>query len=98
LTLRWSEDSSARGYLLKDAQREELLDSIRRVHIGEICIPASLVAKLAASASSEELTGRESRTASFWSRYAESGRLSGGAKILAPQQHFGLSRHRARLS
>lgn len=51
--------AGARGYLLKDAQREELLDCIRRVHAGETCIPSSLVAKLAASVSSEELTGRE---------------------------------------
>lgn len=51
--------AGARGYLLKDAQREELLDCIRKVHAGETCIPASLVAKLAASVSSEELTGRE---------------------------------------
>ncbi|MET2825701.1 response regulator transcription factor [Mesorhizobium shangrilense] len=51
--------AGARGYLLKDAQRDELLDCIRKVHAGETCIPASLVAKLAASVSSEELTGRE---------------------------------------
>lgn len=51
--------AGARGYLLKDAQREELLDCIRKVHAGETCIPSSLVAKLAASVSSEELTGRE---------------------------------------
>ena len=49
----------ARAYLLKDTPREELLDCIRRVHTGETCIPAPLVAKLAASMSSESLTGRE---------------------------------------
>jgi len=51
--------AGARGYLLKDAQREELLDCIRKVHAGETCIPSSLVAKLALAVSSEELTGRE---------------------------------------
>ena len=51
--------AGAKGYLLKDAQREELLECIRRVHGGETCIPASLVAKLAAGISSEALTGRE---------------------------------------
>ena len=51
--------AGARGYLLKDAQREELLECIRRVHGGETCIPPSLVAKLAAGISSEALTGRE---------------------------------------
>ncbi len=51
--------AGAKGYLLKDAQREELLECIRRVHAGETSIPPSLVAKLAASMSSEALTGRE---------------------------------------
>ncbi|MER9330851.1 response regulator transcription factor [Mesorhizobium sp. M0488] len=39
--------AGARGYLLKDAQREDLLDCIRKVHAGETCIPSLLVAKLA---------------------------------------------------
>src|SRR5271167_611704 len=51
--------AGAKGYMLKDAQREELLDCIRKVHAGETCIPPSLVAKLAAAVSSEALTGRE---------------------------------------
>ncbi len=51
--------AGARGYLLKDAPREDLLDCIRRVSRGEMCIPAPLVAKLAATVSSESLTGRE---------------------------------------
>lgn len=51
--------AGARAYLLKDSRREELLDCIRRVHRGEMCIPAPLVAKLAAAVSSEALTGRE---------------------------------------
>ena len=51
--------AGAKGYLLKDAQREELLECIRKVHAGEICIPPALVAKLAAGLSSEPLTGRE---------------------------------------
>jgi two-component system NarL family response regulator len=51
--------AGAKGYLLKDAPREELLSSIRKVHGGETSIPPSLVAKLAASMTSEPLTGRE---------------------------------------
>ena len=51
--------SGAKGYLLKDAPREELLGSIRQVHSGETSIPAPLVAKLVAGMSSEALTGRE---------------------------------------
>jgi len=51
--------AGARAYLLKDTPREELLDCIRRVSRGEICLPAPLVAKLASTVSSEALTGRE---------------------------------------
>jgi len=51
--------AGAKGYVLKDARREELLDSIRRVSRGETCIPQALVEKLAAGLSSESLTGRE---------------------------------------
>ncbi len=51
--------AGAKGYLLKDAPREELFDCIRKVHAGETCIPPSLVAKLAAGMSSEALTSRE---------------------------------------
>ena len=51
--------AGAKGYILKDARREELLDCVRRVSHGETCIPQSLVEKLAAGVSSETLTGRE---------------------------------------
>lgn len=51
--------AGARAYMLKDAQREELLDCIRAVHAGETCIPPLLVAKLAAEVSGEALTKRE---------------------------------------
>jgi len=51
--------AGAKGYLLKDARREELLDCIRKVNSGETSIPQALVAKLAESMSSEPLTGRE---------------------------------------
>lgn len=51
--------AGAKGYMLKDAQREELLDCIRGVHAGETRIPPSLVAKLAAGVSGETLTSRE---------------------------------------
>ncbi len=51
--------AGAKGYLLKDAQREELLECVRKVSRGETCIPQALVEKLAAGMSSETLTGRE---------------------------------------
>jgi DNA-binding NarL/FixJ family response regulator len=51
--------AGAKGYLLKDALREELLDCIRRVYAGETYIPVPLVAKLASAVSSATLTVRE---------------------------------------
>jgi DNA-binding NarL/FixJ family response regulator len=51
--------AGAKGYLLKDAPREELLSCIRRVHSGETVIPPSLITKLTAGISSESVTGRE---------------------------------------
>jgi two-component system NarL family response regulator len=51
--------AGAKGYLLKDLGRAELLDSIRRVHRGETCLPPSLVQKLTTSIHREALTSRE---------------------------------------
>src|SRR5258708_9352611 len=51
--------AGARGYVLKDARREELLDCIRRVSRGETSIPPALEENLASAVSSEVLTGRE---------------------------------------
>jgi len=51
--------AGAKGYLLKDAPREELLASIRTVHSGETAISPALVTKLAAGLSNKLLTGRE---------------------------------------
>jgi two-component system NarL family response regulator len=52
--------AGAKGYLLKDSRRDELLECIRKVNQGETCIPAALTAKLAAGMSNDSLTGRES--------------------------------------
>ena len=51
--------AGARAYLLKDAPLEELLACIRKVHLGETCIPPALSAKLAARVSGDALTSRE---------------------------------------
>ena len=51
--------AGAKGYLLKDAPREALMDCIRRVHAGETCVPAHLAAKLAQRVSGETLSARE---------------------------------------
>ena len=51
--------AGAKGYLLKDAPREELLTCIRRVHSGETVIPPTLVTKLTAGLTAEPVTDRE---------------------------------------
>jgi DNA-binding NarL/FixJ family response regulator len=60
--------AGAKGYLLKDAPREELLACIRRVYSGETVIPPSLLTKLTTTLSSESLTPRELEVLSFLSR------------------------------
>ena len=52
--------AGAKGYLLKDAPRETLMDFIRRVHAGETCVPVHLAAKLAERVSGKTVSERES--------------------------------------
>ena len=40
--------AGVRGYLTKDAEREDVLAAIRRVHMGETVFPAPIAAKIAA--------------------------------------------------
>jgi DNA-binding NarL/FixJ family response regulator len=51
--------AGAKGYLLKDARREELVDCIRQVNAGETCIPPALMQKLVTGINNEPLTDRE---------------------------------------
>jgi len=51
--------AGAKGYLLKDAPRETLLDCIRKVYAGETCLSAELASKLAGRVSSVPLSDRE---------------------------------------
>jgi DNA-binding NarL/FixJ family response regulator len=51
--------AGARGYLLKDAPCEEILETIRSVHAGQTRITLAVGAKLAARAEYPDLTDRE---------------------------------------
>ena len=51
--------AGAKGYLLKDAPRQQILEAIRTVHAGERYLPAAIVSKVAEHALRPELTGRE---------------------------------------
>ena len=51
--------AGARGYLLKDLLRKELLDAIRTVHAGRKRIPPEIASEIAEHASDTSLTRRE---------------------------------------
>ena len=51
--------AGARGYLLKDAGREGLLEAIRAVHAGQSWIPPDVASKLAERVTGPDLTARE---------------------------------------
>jgi DNA-binding NarL/FixJ family response regulator len=51
--------AGARGYLLKDLLRKELLEAIRTVHAGRKRIPDEIAAQIAEHASDTSLTRRE---------------------------------------
>lgn len=51
--------AGARGYLLKDVSRQELVNCVRKVQAGEVCVQPWIATKLAERLGSEELTGRE---------------------------------------
>ena len=51
--------AGARGYLLKNVTRQELVEAIQRVHIGQKYIPAEVGARLAERMSRPQLTERE---------------------------------------
>src|SRR6202167_2931376 len=51
--------SGARGYLLKDMLRKELLDTIRAVHAGHRRLSAEAAAEIAEHATDDSLTPRE---------------------------------------
>jgi two-component system NarL family response regulator len=51
--------AGARGYLLKDASRDELLEAIRTVHNGKELMSPEIAAKLAQRIRKSELTARE---------------------------------------
>ncbi len=51
--------AGASGYLLKDVMPDVLLDTIRKVHAGNVVIPAELMQKIAGRIGGYDLTARE---------------------------------------
>jgi DNA-binding NarL/FixJ family response regulator len=51
--------AGAKGYLLKDAPRQQILEAIRAVYVGESYIPPAIASKVAEHALRPQLTERE---------------------------------------
>jgi DNA-binding NarL/FixJ family response regulator len=51
--------AGARGYLLKCMPPQQMLETIRRVHEGKMCVPAEIAAGLVEHLSDESLSARE---------------------------------------
>ena len=51
--------AGAYGYILKSTPRKELLDAIRKVHVGQRSVPPEVAAQLAEHLSAETLSDRE---------------------------------------
>ncbi|NAW63698.1 response regulator [Photobacterium halotolerans] len=51
--------AGAKGYLQKEARREELLQCIRTVHAGQLAFPADVTIRLASELTEQPLTERE---------------------------------------
>jgi DNA-binding NarL/FixJ family response regulator len=81
-------EAGARGYLLKDMLRTEVLNAMRQVYRGERCLPAPVAAQLAAHTPRVELTPREAEVFQYVARgltnaeiAAEVGRTEGTIKV-----------------
>jgi DNA-binding NarL/FixJ family response regulator len=57
--------AGARTYILKSAPREELIETIRAIHVGEHCISPAIGARLAERARRPDLTSRELEVLKF---------------------------------
>lgn len=66
--------AGARAYLLKDTPREEMLDTIRRVHRGEVCVSAPTTL-------TESLTPRELDVLRLLARGRSNKDIAGGLSI-----------------
>ncbi|QLE57949.1 response regulator transcription factor [Nostoc sp. TCL26-01] len=60
--------AGAKGYLLKDAEPDALLNAIHLVHSGQSCIPSEVAAKLVQRMNNPELSERERQVIALMTR------------------------------
>jgi two-component system, NarL family, response regulator len=73
--------AGAKGYLLKDAEAQELLSAIRTVHTGQQYIPLAVGAKLAERMSAPELSSRELEVLNLMARGKNNQEISADLSI-----------------
>ncbi|MEM9092448.1 MAG: response regulator transcription factor [Cyanobacteria bacterium P01_F01_bin.53] len=73
--------AGARGYILKDADFEDLVDAVRKVHSGKRYLPTNVALKLAERMDTEDLTDRERDVLKMMARGTSTSALAGALRI-----------------
>ena len=73
--------AGARGYILKDADFEDLVDAVRTVHQGKRYLPPNVALKLAERMDTEDLTDRERDVLNMMARGTSTAALAAALQI-----------------
>lgn len=73
--------AGARGYILKDADFEDLVDAVRTVHQGNRYLPPNVALKLAERMDSEDLTERERDVLNMMARGTSTAALAAALQL-----------------
>lgn len=73
--------AGARGYILKDADFEDLVDAVRTVHQGKRYLPPNVALKLAERMDTEELTERERDVLNMMARGTSTAALAAALQL-----------------
>lgn len=73
--------AGAKGYLLKDTPRQEILAAVRAIHLGQKVIPPAVALKMADRLNQEELTAREEEVLQYMARGKSNKEIGAALKI-----------------